>query len=147
MNKFLSNKYLLLVSRIILGFVFIFASIEKIADPSAFSDSIYNYRILPMFSINFFALFIPWLEVISGLLLILGIKQRENSLLINALLALFIILILSALIRGLDIECGCFGTARAEMVGIQKIIENLVLLTLGLHIYFFKGDKFSLAGS
>jgi putative oxidoreductase len=147
MNKLLSNGYLLLISRAILAVVFIFAGMEKIADPAAFSDSINNYRVMPLFSINVFAIFIPWLEVISGILLLFGIKQRENSFILGGLLLVFIVLILSAIIRGLDIDCGCFGTIRAEMVGFRKIIENILLFLLGIHIYIFKGDKFSLYGN
>ena len=59
MNNFLSNKYLLFLFRIILGFVFIYAGILKISDPAGFSEVINNYKLLPLLFVNFFAITLP----------------------------------------------------------------------------------------
>jgi len=128
MTTFLSNKYLLLIIRLILGALFIYSAVTKIIDIDYFAKSLYNYRLLPEESLNFFALIIPWLEFIVGLLLITGIYVRESALLGTSLMILFIAAIGIALTRGLDIECGCFGTRDGNRVGVLKIIEDVFIL-------------------
>ena len=60
MNRFLNNGYLILIIRVVLGAVFIIASVEKIADPSAFATSIDNYRIISGSFSLFLATTMPW---------------------------------------------------------------------------------------
>ncbi len=138
MKRFISNKYLLFLLRILLGLIFIYAGAEKISDSAGFSTSIANYRLLPIFMINFFAITIPWIEIVAGSMLILGISVKENAAIITAMLSVFIIAIGISLIRGLDIECGCFGTG--NQIGIQKIIENSLMFIAGW-ILIYKGSK------
>jgi putative oxidoreductase len=140
MKKVLSNKIVLLSFRLVIGFIFIFAGIEKISNPESFAISIENYRVLPIFLINLVAITLPWIEVIVGVLLIFGISIKENIAVINTLLILFIFLIALAVFRGLDIDCGCFGTADGQKVGILKILENTGLFILGIFIYLFEDD-------
>ena len=137
----MENKYLQLLLRIILGVVFIFAGIEKIADPASFAVAISNYRILPYELINIPAIAIPWIEICSGILIIYGKWIKENSAIISALLLLFNLLIIIALIRGLDIECGCFGTLDAQKVGFMKLGENFLLLLFGYLIFKYSREK------
>lgn len=144
MKNLFGNKYLLLISRILLAFVFIFAGIEKIADPAGFSDSIDNYRLLPLFSVNIFAIILPWIEFIAGLFLLFGIKVRENSFIISVLLGIFIIAIFISLLRGLNIDCGCFGTVNGSKVGVYKIVEDLILLALGYLLIKFDSSFLTL---
>lgn len=132
MNNFLSNKYLLFLFRIILGFVFIYAGILKISDPAGFSEVINNYKLLPLLFVNFFAITLPWIEVVAGLFLLFGISVKENSFIISIMLVVFIFAIVISLGRGLNIECGCFGTSSGTKVGIIKLVENIVLLTFSL---------------
>lgn len=138
MNRIFSSKYLLLIARIILGVTFIFAGMEKISEPSAFAKAIYDYKLFPEVLINFSAVVIPWIEVVSGLLLVFGIFAKENALILNFLLIVFIILVLISILRGLNIECGCFGTASASRVGWLKILENTGLAFLGAYIIYFE---------
>ncbi len=128
MNSFFSNKYLLLSIRLIIGALFIYSAITKIIDTDYFVKSLYNYRLLPEASLNFFAVFIPWLELIIGFLLVLGIYVRESALLGTIMMIVFIAAISIAVARGLDIECGCFGTRDGSHVGLLKIIEDLFIL-------------------
>lgn len=142
MKKLFSNQYFLLVSRIVIAFVFIYAGAEKISDPNSFSQAIYNYRIFPNEMINIFAIILPWIELISGILLLFGISVKENSAIIGTLLLIFIILIGISMIRGLDINCGCFG--KGTPVGWRKIGENTLMLILALALIAFDSKKFSL---
>ncbi len=143
-KRIFSNNYFLLISRLILGFVFIYAASEKITDPVEFAESIYNYKIFPFFIINFISIILPWIELITGLFLIFGIALKESVFIINILTLLFILLIGISLIRGLNINCGCFGTNNGETIGIKKIIEDFILLLLGMLIYFYDKEYFSI---
>jgi uncharacterized membrane protein YphA (DoxX/SURF4 family) len=144
MNNFLSNKYLLLLFRVIVGFVFIYAGILKISDPAGFSDAINNYNLLPLSFVNFFAITLPWIEVVAGLFLMFGISVKENSFIISVMLVAFILAIAISLGRGLNIECGCFGTSSGTKVGIIKLVENLILLTFSFLLTNFNSVFLSL---
>ena len=144
MKKFLENKYLLLLSRLIIGFIFVYAGMEKISDPEGFARAINNYKLIPFSLINIAALILPWIEVTLGLLLIFGITVKENAFIASTLLGIFIIAITVSLVRGLNIDCGCFGTVSGSKIGIQKLIENFLLILLALYIIYFDKGKISL---
>lgn len=146
MNKILCNKYFLVSIRIVLGFVFIFAAISKAAEPEAFAKAIYNYKLLPLFLINILAITLPWIELCAGVLLVFGVSVKENSAILSGLLLVFIIAISISLARGLNIDCGCFGTAGGTKVGILKLLENIGLLLIGLILIKFDLKTFSLTG-
>lgn len=145
MNKVLSNKYLLLTSRVVIGFIFLYAGMEKIADAEGFARAVNNYKLLPFPLINIFALVLPWIEVVSGLLLILGIKTKENAFILTLLLSVFVAVIVISLLRGLNIDCGCFGTASGTKIGAGKLLENSLLILLGLQVIYFGGGRISLS--
>ena len=144
-NRILNNSVLLLAIRIFFGFIFIFAAITKIADPAGFSQSIYNYKLIPDFLINFLAIAFPWIELVSGILLVFGVSVKENSSILSGMLLVFIIAIAISLARGLNIDCGCFGTVDGSKVGLMKILENIGLLLLGLILIKFDSRFLSLA--
>ncbi len=144
MKRFFSNKYLLLIFRIILALVFIYAGIEKISNPKDFAQAIANYKLLPISFVNLFALILPWLELISGILLLFGVAVKENSFVITFLLGIFIVAIIISLFRGLDISCGCFGTNLGTKIGITKVLENVGLFLFGIILVIFGSDFISL---
>ena len=144
MKSLINNKYLLFLFRIVLAMIFIYAGMEKISDTNGFSISINNYKILPLFLVNIFAITLPWLELTTGILLLFGIKVKENSFIISVLLIIFIIVISISLIRGLNIDCGCFGTVSGTKIGVYKIVEDLVLLLLGVILIKFDSEFLSL---
>ena len=143
-KKILSNQYLLLSFRIILGLIFIYSGIIKVINTSEFSNSIINYRLLPELVINFLAITLPWIELTAGLLLIFGISIKENALIITSLLIVFIIAIIISLFRGLDIDCGCFGTVSGTKLGLTKLLENCILLFMGIVLLVFDSIFFIL---
>jgi len=136
-NKILNNKYFLTSARLLLGFVFVYAAITKISDPEGFSQAIYNYKLLPLFLINVLAIILPWVELCAGILLIFGFSVKENSAIFSGLLLIFIIAITISLFRGLDISCGCFGTASGSRVGLLKILENIGLFMISFILIKF----------
>ena len=117
----------ILITRILLGLIFIIASIDKIIDPAGFARDISNYHFVPFGFENIIAIILPWLELFIGLGLILGIMVDGASVISGILLILFIILIFQATIRGFNIDCGC-GLKEGELVGWRKIFEDLIFL-------------------
>lgn len=142
MKKLLSNSYLLFFCRIALGFLFIYAGAEKISDPSGFSTSISNYKLLPVYMVNFFAITMPWIEIVAGILLVFGISVKENAFIINAMLIVFIAAISISLARGLSIDCGCFG--KGNQIGIQKLIENSLMFFAGVLLILYDSNILAL---
>ncbi|MCB0752944.1 MAG: DoxX family membrane protein, partial [Ignavibacteriae bacterium] len=127
MNKEKVINYLIALTRIYLALVFIVSGLDKINNLDAFAISIENYRLFPTQIINIFAITIPWIELISGAFLLLGIYIKENSIIIASLLVVFTTAVIIAVARGLDIDCGCQGTFDGQKVGLLKIIENVSL--------------------
>lgn len=112
--SFLSKTPIQLLSRLVLGGLFIYASLDKIAHPEDFAKIISNYQLLPQFLINIFAVVLPWVEMISGLLLIFGRFTRSAAIVLSGLLLVFMVAIGISTIRGLDVSCGCFSTTYSE---------------------------------
>jgi putative oxidoreductase len=102
------RESLILLIRLALGGVFLYAGIIKIADPFAVAGSVASYRILPYFGNYLAAAVIPWLEAICGLLLVTGWRVRGATAIVLLLNLLFMAALASSLVRGLDIDCGCF---------------------------------------
>ena len=125
MNKI--HPWLILVIRILLGIIFLYASYDKIMDPGKFARSIANYHIVPFGLENSIAIILPWLELFIGVGLIAGIMVDGAAGITGSLLVIFILLILQAILRGFNIECGC-GLKEGEMVGWTKILENIISL-------------------
>lgn len=142
MNAVLSNKYLNLIIRLVIGFIFIFAGLGKAADPVLFSKEIANYNILPLWSVNTIALTMPWIELTTGIFLILGVRIKASSFISGIMLVVFIAAVYSAMARGLNINCGCFS-GKQVIVGWPKILENLATLIGCCLIFFFPVQKFS----
>ena len=145
MYNLIGNKYLGLIFRLILGAIFLIASLDKISSPGDFASSIRNYRIMPLSSVNIMAIIMPWLEFFCGLFLIFGIFVRTSALLISYMLIVFLIAIGSAIFRGLDIDCGCFkNIAIAGKVGWRKFFEDVVMLLMGIQIFLFPNSLLSI---
>ena len=142
MKKLFSNKYLLFIVRIVLGLIFIYAGAEKISDPEAFAVSISNYRLLPIVTLNFFAITLPWIELVAGVLTLFGIAVKENSSILFSMLLVFTIAIVISLFRGLSIDCGCFG--KGTQIGLMKLSENILMIFGSLLLIIFGSDLLKL---
>ncbi len=127
---------LLDIIRLILAFIFILSSIEKLKDPYAFALSVDAYQIFPDWIINLSALLIPWFELFIGFGLIFKYKLKANLIFYIFLMFSFTILVIIAMIKGLDIECGCYGESSSK-VGVTKLLENILIMIGGLVVYLF----------
>ena len=142
MRQVIRSEYTGLLFRLVLGYVFIYASIGKISNPLDFSIAIQNYRILPDSLSNIMAIILPWLELYCGLFLVLGILPRGSSIIIASLTTVFIIAIISAMVRGLDISCGCTNPAdTSDKLDFFKVVEDIFYLAISLYCYFFPPER------
>ncbi len=137
-----TNGYILQAARLFLGFVFVVASIDKVADPNAFAVSIGYYKLVgPTFSLAI-ATILPWVELLCGLFLIFGVMIRGSSLLIVLMLLVFTAGIMSGIFRGLDISCGCFSRDPfVGRIGWVKVLENSGLILLGLLVFLSHSQR------
>lgn len=141
MDKSRIIYYLTLIARAVVGTVFVLAAVGKIVGANEFLVEIHNYDMLPLFLERLGALFLPWLELCAGILLIFGHKLKASSAIISILLLVFTIGVAVAWGRGLEINCGCFGDAGGQEVGFAKIAENLLMLGGTVLIFLFGEDR------
>jgi uncharacterized membrane protein YphA (DoxX/SURF4 family) len=121
---------------IVLGAIFVYASLDKIAHPAEFARIAYHYRILgPNQSVgpwlpNLLAVTLPWIEIVAGLFLISGLWRREAAGVVAVLLVAFVGAVSWALLHGIDIEnCGCFTVSAAgRRAGRNLLLEDLAML-------------------
>jgi len=146
MKPLLSNDYLVLLTRAFLGLLFIVVSLEKIVEPAAFAQSIANYKIVGPPLTVVLATVLPWLELLCGFALLFGIFLRGSSLLLSGMLVVFTAGVISALLRGLDIACGCFTQdPSVGKIGWMKVLQNGTLLVLSVFLYFSSSVRFSIS--
>jgi uncharacterized membrane protein YphA (DoxX/SURF4 family) len=122
--------YITWMLRLVVGGAFIFAGVLKIADPAKFAIDVSNYRLVPHELINLVAILMPWMEVVAGAFVLAGIWLRAAAMVITSMTVMFAIVILSALARGLNIECGCFGTLGGKNIGLVNLLIDTTLFCL-----------------
>lgn len=139
----------LLAARWVIGGLFLFSGAAKLGwleplqsidllvplasqgiDPANFAASVKGFRILHNDLIPFVTFLIPWLEVVAAGALLLGLATRGAARLIASLLVLFCLAMLSVIVRGIDVECTCFGKFLGGAVGWMSILRNLVILAI-----------------
>ena len=125
--RVLTSSPFIRLCRIVIGLVMIAAALGKIGDPGSFAAQIHHYRLIPVGAENLLAIMLPWIELVAGLALVLGPYARSAAWLSAAMMVVFTLAVSLAVARGLDIECGCFGTADATRVGGLKLAENILL--------------------
>ena len=146
--KGLSHPWFVSLLRIGLGLVFIAASLDKIQNPQLFADNIANYRAIPYPLINPIAVTLPWVEFVAGSLLVMGIWSRANALILSGMLVLFSLAILQALLRNLDISCGCFSTdPEAHKMTRWTLYLNLIWLWWGISVVLLDQGRYTAAGA
>jgi len=147
MKRLLQNPWTSLISRLVLGAVFVYASIEKIQHPDLFADAIHNYRLIPIPFENLPALTLPWIELGFGIFLIVGFLTRSGALTLGSLLLLFIVAISINIIRGLDIACGCFTlTNEGRHLAWTTLIVDILLLLPAVQLLLFPKSALSADG-
>jgi putative oxidoreductase len=117
--------------RVFCGFILVYASLDKLGNSSQFSESVGNYQILPSALIPLAAVVVPWFEFITGLCLTFGFRQKGASLIFCVLMAGYAVSIGSALLRGIDLNCGCFNMDWKETETGWTVLRDVLLFLLG----------------
>ncbi len=139
------GPYATLVSRLVLGGVFIVAGATKIPDPGGLAASIRAYELsLPEWFVSLSAHALPYLEVMLGLYLLIGLFTKASAWATTGLTALFLLALLQGAIRGLEIDCGCFGSSTGETSNLWlAAARDVGLLVHGLHLALASAGRFS----
>lgn len=146
LNKFLQNDYLSLITRLVVGGIFIYASLDKIAHPAEFARIVYNYHLTSDDLVNLVAIILPWLELICGLSVILGYYKEGGILIISFLTIVFIIAIGINVIRGVDLECGCFTvSSRSRGNSLLLLYRDILLLAVCIYVWLNRSQRFFLS--
>ena len=140
--KWLRHPALYWLVSIGLGAVFAYASLDKIAHPLDFARIVYRYRLagptasLGVVPANALAVVLPWVEAITGLLLITGLWRREAAAVAGGLLVLFLIAVGYVLWQGIDVaHCGCFSVGgEGRGAGWALIASDLALLAAAVYV-------------
>ena len=134
-------RVLLVLGRVVLGAIFLYAAYSKLYFDGAwhlhdyhffFAMAIDSYKMLPLSVVEWMARILPWFELLLGALLIVGIGLRWAGSITTALLLVFIGAMTRAKILGLEINCGCFGNN--EKLGTATLIRDSSLLVLALAV-------------
>jgi len=137
-----TGEHIIIIIRVFLGVLFIYASIHKILHPAAFAEAVSNYQILPGYLVNIFAVILPWLEIMVGICLVTGIFLFGATTLGFLMLLTFFGALAFNLVRGLNIDCGCFSQTTGSVVdhatmwwystrdGLLTILSAYLLLRL-----------------
>lgn len=155
MRAALQTPRVQLVVRFLLGLMFVYASLDKIADPAGFARIVYQWQTAGPIPSNLVAVILPWIELLAGLLLIAGVWKREAAAVVAVLLVVFIVAAVGVLVRGIDVDnCGCTSVAAASTapawppdwmrgVGWFLVARNLVLLAGALVLVFVEPRPYS----
>lgn len=135
----MNRRVWLLIAQLILAATFILAGALKLRDPQSFAASVATFRVLPKVWSNVVALWLPPLEIFCGTFLFIKPWQRTAAFTAVILNAVFLALLVQGLIRGLDLECGCFGkwdpAANHPSLGIFRDILLLAAATFSYQAF------------
>lgn len=134
MKKWLLSPWLTVRFQILLGMVFVVAALPKIADPPGFARMVYAYKLFPDGSLFLIAIFLPWLELLAGALLTLGLWVRATTAWLAVLLLGFVMALSINLARRHPVDCGCFGTHTQTKTQQERLNDMgwILLRDLGL---------------
>lgn len=137
LNELLIHPYTVSLARLFLALVFFIASIGKLFQYKEFVQVVIAYEILPKSLSRLYAHLLPWLEVVIGLCLFLGLWVRIAALVAILLFTSFIIAIGINLARKRVLSCSCFGNFGQEKIGSSIILRNIVFLLLSAEVLQF----------
>lgn len=131
------NRVLLRLLEVALGGVFFYAGLLKVLHTFEFAEAVLAYRLLPVPLVGLVAAVLPWLEMATGLFLIIGLKRRSCLLVLTLLAGVFMLALALTLGRGLKIDCGC-GLFFQRQVGLGAILEDGALLLVAGGLYYWE---------
>lgn len=145
-NVFYGNS-ITLIFRLFGGLLFIYSGFFKTLDLDNFGRIIMMYDIIPQIFIPYCAIIISFLEIILGILLLIGFRIRAASFVTILLMLLFIVLIGINVVRGKNFDCGCFELnyfGIKEEIGIPLMIRDVIIIAIVAIVFYAKKHLFSL---
>ena len=124
---------------LVIGGAFIYAGALKVWDPVKFGEDISNFRIVPWSVGVRMAFYLPWLEILCGLAVIVGWLRSGALAILTGLMVVFIAATISAKMRGIDLDCGCFGAATSGLTFTWHMVIDFALLAGILALWFMTG--------
>ena len=116
-------RTLALVLRIALGAIFVYSAWSKLKDSWAlFAMAVDSYQVLPLWGVQLVARTLPWVELLIGVLLIVGRWMRVATVACSLLLLVFFGLMVRAHLKGMEINCGCFGPG--EVISWRTLLRD-----------------------
>jgi uncharacterized membrane protein YphA (DoxX/SURF4 family) len=141
----LTHRVFIFVLRVFLGGLFLYSSIHKIQSPNEFAAAIRDYKLMPIELTSLFALFVAWSEAVAGIMLILGVMTRHAAGAVFVLLVMFTVAIITTIVRGIAIDCGCFSNEGGDQTNYPLVIRNLFLLAAAAITMLFDRGSWSLS--
>jgi hypothetical protein len=123
---------IMLLCRLILGALFVWSAVGKLPDMAAFAQDVANYRVVPPVLVPFLASAVVGIELLAGIALVSGWMARPAAIVSAALLAVFIVFLAQALLRGIDLRCGCFGGD--EPASWWTVVRDVVMLAAAVAV-------------
>jgi len=131
------NWFLVRLLGVVLGGIFFYAGLQKHYHAYEFAEAVLAYQLAPMWLAGVVAGVLPWVELISGALLVAGLKRRSCLLLLTLLTGSFLVILVVTMARGLKIDCGC-GLFFQQDVGVAAILEDAILLVWAAGLYWWE---------
>ena len=142
------HGWIALPIRLYIGGVFLVACWHKILHPGSFAMDVATYQILPLYLVNLMAIVLPWIELVCGVLIIIGWRTRAAALLIAGMMAVFLAAITIALARGLEMSCGCFASQSMteDPISWKTVLRDLGWLAIPLYVLVFDRNPMGIDG-
>lgn len=129
--------------RMALGALFAYAAFTKVGDMGLLAEEVANYQLLPSVLVPLVAVMLPGVEILVGLLLVVGLLSRPAALVTATMLLAFIVGLSQALLRGIDLRCGCFGGADAATWG--TVLRDVVMLAAAVSVLWAGPGRLALS--
>jgi uncharacterized membrane protein YphA (DoxX/SURF4 family) len=148
------HSWLGLAVRLVVGVVFIYAAYPKIARPGDFAWNIAMYQYLHYSNVNMLAIILPWVEMICGVTLIVGLWTRGSAVVVCGMCVMFIIALVHAITHEIEMtSCGCFSqegakalAAHREEVGTSLLYRDILMLFATGYVWLFDSGRVGLDG-
>lgn len=125
----------------VIGGLFIYAGVLKVWDPVKFATDIQNFRILPWPLSVRLAFYLPWLEIVCGAALFFGWLRTGALAILTSLTVIFIGAVIAARVRGIDLDCGCFGSATKDLSFTSHLLIDFAILAGLLVVWFWQQPR------
>ena len=133
--------------RLACGFVFLYASQDKLGDAEKFTGIIKEYHILPNPLVPLAAVIIPWLEFFTGACLLAGWKWRGAALVYCGLMGIYSFALSWNLMHGVEMNCGCFSMDSGEKTTLLSVLRDVGFFAMGFMVLTSPRTFFSLERS